>query len=308
MNERVGFIGLGRMGTPMAAHLARAGFALTVHNRSARSMTAFAAEHGAATAPDPATLAAASDIVITMLADDDALRDVMTGPTGILAGLEPGSLVIDMGTVGRQVILELAEQVAARGSDLIDAPVSGVPKVAAEGRLVIMVGAEAPVLERARPILEAMSERIIPLGPVGTGAAMKVAINAAIHGLNQAVSEALVLAERAGIDRTTAYEVFVAGALSGPFVINRRQVFEHPGVGPQPFSLRLAVKDLRLALELADEVGAPLEQAELNKDVLERAVAAGFGDLDESAVAAYLRSDDVPQPGGISMLVPSPRP
>ena len=308
MSERVGFIGLGRMGAPMAANLARAGFALTIHNRTVDTMTAFAAEHGATTARDPAALAAASDVVITMLADDEALRDVMLGPAGVLAGLRPGSLVIDMGTVGRQVILELAREVAARGSDLIDAPVSGVPKVAAEGRLVVMVGAEGPALERARPILDAMSERVIALGPVGTGAAMKVAINAAIHGLNQAVSEALVLAERAGIERTTAYEVFVAGALSGPFVINRRQVFENPGVGPQPFALRLAVKDLRLAMELADEVGAPLEQAALNRDVLERAVAAGLGELDESAVAVYLRDADFRDAGRISLLVPSPRP
>jgi 3-hydroxyisobutyrate dehydrogenase-like beta-hydroxyacid dehydrogenase len=308
MSERVGFIGLGRMGTAMAANLSRAGFALTAHNRTPATMASFAAEHGAATAPDPAALAEASDVVITMLADDEALRDVMSGPRGVIAGLRRGSLVIDMGTVGRQVILELADQVSARGADLIDAPVSGVPKVAAEGRLVIMVGADEALLERARPVLEAMSERIIHVGPRGAGAAMKVAINAAIHGLNQAVSEALVLAERSGIDRSTAYEIFVAGALSGPFVVNRRQVFEHPGEGPQPFALRLAVKDLRLALELAAEVEAPLEQAELNKDVLERAVRAGLGDLDESAVAEYLRREAKTQAGGITILVPSRRP
>jgi 3-hydroxyisobutyrate dehydrogenase/2-hydroxy-3-oxopropionate reductase len=289
VSERIGFIGLGRMGTPMAANIASAGFPLTVHNRSPGAMTAFAAAHGAGTAADPAALAAASDVVITMLADDDALREVMGGTAGVLAGLRPGSLVIDMGTVGRQIVLELADEVAARGSALIDAPVSGVPRVAAEGRLVILAGASDALLERAMPVLEAMSERIIHVGPLGAGAAMKLAINAAIHGLNQAVSEALVLAERAGIERTTAYEVFVAGALSGPFVVNRREVFEHPGEGPQPFRLSLAAKDLRLALELAAEVEVPLEQATLNRDVLERAVAAGFGDLDESAVAAYLR-------------------
>jgi len=315
MIERVGFIGLGRMGTAMAANLSAAGFPLTVHNRSPAPMAAFAAAHGTPTAADPAALAEASDVVITMLADDEALRDVMSGPRGVIAGLRPGALVIDMGTVGRQVILDLAGPVADRGAELIDAPVSGVPKVASEGRLVIMVGADEALLERARPVLEAMSERIIRVGPRGAGAAMKVAINAAIHGLNQAVSEALVLAERAGIERTTAYEVFVSGALSGPFIINRRQVFERPGEGPQPFLLHLAVKDLRLALELANEVDAPLEQAELNKDVLERAVAAGLGDLDESAVSEYLRREaathdggTTTQAGGIGILVPGPRP
>jgi 3-hydroxyisobutyrate dehydrogenase-like beta-hydroxyacid dehydrogenase len=307
MSERVGFIGLGRMGRPMAAKIAEAGFPLVVHNRTPAPAVAFAAEHGVAVADDLASLAGASDVVITMLADDVALREVMSGPRGLLAGVRPGALVIDMGTVGRREIVELGRAVAERGATLVDAPVSGVPKVAAEGRLVIMVGADDVILERARPVLAAMSERIIHVGPPGAGAAMKVAINAAIHGLNQAVSEALVLAERSGIDRSTAYETFVAGALSGPFVINRRHAFEHPGEGPQPFALRLAVKDLRLALELASEVDAPLEQAELNKRVLERAVAAGLGDLDESAVAEYLRREAAADRGGISILVPGPR-
>ena len=289
MSERVGFIGLGRMGAPMAANIARAGIPLRVHNRTPATMQAFASQHGAAVAGDPAGLARAVDIVVTMLADDAALRDVMHGPRGVLAGLRKGCLVIDMGTVGRRAILELGEAVAGAGSELLDAPVSGVPRVAAEGRLTIMAGGSGPAVERARPLLEAMGERIIHVGPLGTGAAMKLAINTAIHGLNVAVSEALVLAERAGIERAVAYEVFVAGAISGPFVVNRREVFEHPGEGPQPFALDLAAKDVRLALELAGEVGAPLEQAALNLDVLQRASRAGLGGLDESAVAVYLR-------------------
>jgi 3-hydroxyisobutyrate dehydrogenase-like beta-hydroxyacid dehydrogenase len=289
MRERVGFIGLGRMGAPMAANIARAGFPLSVHNRTPARLADFAAEHRAAQAADPASLASAVDVVVTMLADDAALREVVTGTRGILEGLRPGSLVIDMGTVGRRAILELGEAIAAAGSELVDAPVSGVPKVATEGRLTIMAGGSPEALERARPVLEAMGERIIHVGPQGTGAAMKLAINTAIHGLNLAVSEALVLAERAGIERLTAYEVFVSGAISGPFVMNRRSVFERPGEGPQPFALDLAAKDVRLALELAGEVGAPLEQAALNLDVLQRASGAGLGQLDESAVAVYLR-------------------
>ena len=287
--DRVGFVGLGRMGRAMAANLARASVPLTVHNRTAEVAEAFAREHDAPVAADPAGLAAGADIVITMLADDVALHDVMAGPRGVLEGLRPGSLVIDMGTVGRSAILELDVEVRDRGARLVDAPVSGVPKVAAEGRLTIMAGGAADDLERARPVLSTFAERIIHVGPVGAGAAMKLAINTAIHGLNQALSEALVLAERSGIERSTAYEVFVAGAISGPFVVNRRAVFERPGEGPQPFSIQLAAKDVRLALDLAHAVGAPLEQAELNLDVLRRAGAAGFDDLDESAVAEYLR-------------------
>jgi 3-hydroxyisobutyrate dehydrogenase-like beta-hydroxyacid dehydrogenase len=289
MAERVGFIGLGRMGSAMAANLARAGHPLTVQNRRRAAADAFARDHAATVAATPRELAAASDVVLTMLADDLALRDVMRGPDGVLAGLRPGSLVLDMGTSGRRVILELGSAIASLGAELMDAPVSGVPKVAAEARLTLMVGGSAHALERARPVLAAMSERIIHVGRLGSGAAMKLSINTAIHGLNQALSEALVLAERSGIDRSIAYEVFVSGAISGPFVVNRRQVFEHPGVGPQPFALRLAVKDVRLALELADDVGVDLEQARLNMELFQRATDAGYGDLDESAMAVYLR-------------------
>lgn len=290
MTERVGFIGLGRMGAAMAANLAAGGISLTVYNRTASVAQAFAADHGVVAADDPAALAAASDIVITMLADDVALRDIMTGERGLLAGLPSGSLVIDMGTSGRAVILELAPKVAARGARLIDAPVSGVPKVASEGRLLIMAAGDEADVRRAEPVVAMFSERVIHVGEVGAGAAMKLSINSAIHGLNQALSEALVMAERAGIDRTTAYEVFASGALSGPFVINRRAVFEQPGVGPQPFSVELAAKDVRLAIDLAADVGASLEQAELNRTILQRAAAAGYADLDESAVAEFLRN------------------
>jgi 3-hydroxyisobutyrate dehydrogenase/2-hydroxy-3-oxopropionate reductase len=289
MRERVGFIGLGRMGAPMAANLARAGFPLTVHNRTPAVAERFAAEYGAATAADPAALAAASDVVITMLADDEALRDVMLGEQGVLANVREGSLLVDMGTVGRRIILELGGRARAAGCDLVDAPVSGVPRVATEGRLLIMAGGDPAAIARAQPILAAVSERVIVVGPPGAGAAMKLAINTAIHGFNQAVSEALVLAERSGIERTTAYEVFASGAISGPFVLNRRAVFERPAEGPQPFSMRLAAKDVRLALELAGDVGAPLEQARLDLAVLERAIDEGLGDLDESAVAVHLR-------------------
>lgn len=289
MTERVGFIGLGRMGRPMAAKLAMRGVPLTVYNRTSAQAQAFVAEHHAVMATHPAALAEASDVIITMLANEMALRSVMLDPGGLLAGLREGTLVIDMGTVGRATILELAPVVAARGGRLIDAPVSGVPKVAAEGRLLIMAGGDARDISRAGPILSAFSERLIHVGPTGSGAAMKLAINTAIHGLNQALCEALVLAERSGIERATAYEVFASGAISGPFVMNRRSVFEHPGVGPQPFSIALAAKDVRLALELAADVGASLEQARLNGDILARASAAGYEDLDESAVAEFLR-------------------
>ena len=299
MNERIGFVGLGRMGGVMAARLAAAGHPMTVYNRTRAVADAFAEKHAASVASDPAGLAAASDIVITMLADDVALRQVVTGDgsvSGLLDGIADGSLIIDMGTVGRAVILELAPLVAERNGVLMDAPVSGLPPVAEAGQLLIMAAGEEREVRRAEPVFAAFSKRVIHVGPIGSGAAMKLSINTAIHGLNQAVSESLVLAERSGIEREVAYEVFAAGALSGPFVHGRRAVFEQPGEGPQPFSVTLAVKDVRLALDLGTDVGANLEQAALNREILHRAEQAGYGELDESAVAEYLRNG--PRSGG----------
>ncbi|MFD1498754.1 NAD(P)-dependent oxidoreductase, partial [Streptosporangium lutulentum] len=153
----------------------------------------------------------------------------------------------------------------------------------------------ADAVRRGREVLSSLGDPVLHLGESGRGSAMKLVVNTIVHSLNQAVSEALVLAERAGIERATAYSVFVNSAVSAPFVQYRREAFERPGEVPVAFRLELAAKDLRLALELADKVGADLPQARVNREVLGAAMAAGFGDEDESAVARYLRSG-TPQP------------
>jgi 3-hydroxyisobutyrate dehydrogenase-like beta-hydroxyacid dehydrogenase len=285
----VAFLGLGRMGLPMAANLASAGHELTVWNRTPDKAARFASEHGARTAATPAEAVANSEVVITMLADDLALLDAYTGEGGALAALRPGTLAVDMATVSPDTIAELGRLLGERRVDLVDAPVSGSVAAATAGSLTIMAAGKPEAVERATKVLAALGSRIIAMGPSGSGSSMKLAVNAIVHSLNQAVAEALVLAERAGIERTRAYEVFANSAVAAPFVLYRREAYERPGEVPVTFRLELAAKDLRLALALAEEVGADLPQTRTNLAVLDEAVAAGFGQDDESGVAQHLR-------------------
>jgi 3-hydroxyisobutyrate dehydrogenase-like beta-hydroxyacid dehydrogenase len=286
----IAFLGLGRMGLPMAANLARAGHVLTVWNRTPEKAERFATEHGARAAGTPAQAVAGSDVVITMLADDRALLDAWTGKDGALSAVRPGTLAIDMATVAPETIATLGRRLREREVSLVDAPVSGSVPAATAATLMIMAAGDPAAVERATPVLSALGDRIVPLGRSGSGSSMKLAVNAIVHSLNQAVSEALVFAERAGIDRARAYEVFADSAVAAPFVRYKRDAYVRPGEVPVGFSLELAAKDLRLALALAAEVGADLPQTRANLAVLDGAVAAGYGSADESAVAEHLRT------------------
>ena len=284
----VAFLGLGRMGARMAAHVVRAGHEVTVWNRSSETARAFGDEHGAKVAATPGEAARDAAVVLSMLADDNVVTQVHTGSQGTLSTIQPGAVVVEMSTITTTTVAALAQAVADAGASLLDAPVSGQPAAAERAELTIMVGGSAEAFEGAQHVLEAMGTPIL-LGRTGVGAAMKLAVNTALHGLNGALSEALVLAERSGIERSTAYEVFSRSAIASPFVIHRRDAFERPDEVPAAFRLALAAKDLRYALRLASDVGAGLPQAERSLAVLEQAAAAGFADHDESAVAQYLR-------------------
>ena len=290
MNDtKIGFVGLGSMGRPMATNIAAAGFPLVVWNRTPSRSETIAARTGARVAASPAILAAEADIVITMVADGDVLLDLYTGSGGMARSLRAGTACVDMSTISPGQATELATAVAGAGCSFIDAPVSGSVALAEAGTLTVMAGGEAADVEAVRPVLEAMSARIYHMGPVGSGATIKLAVNSIVYGLGQAVSEALVLAEAAGIERARAYEVFANSAIAAPFVHYRQEAFLKPGQVPVAFRMVLARKDLDLALELAGGVGASLPQSELNRAVIEEAIEAGFGDHDMSAVAQHLR-------------------
>jgi 3-hydroxyisobutyrate dehydrogenase-like beta-hydroxyacid dehydrogenase len=194
-----------------------------------------------------------------------------------------------MSTIAPETVRKVARSVQGRGATMLDAPVSGSVPVVERGELLIMVGGDPDALERARPVLEALSSTIIHVGELGTGATMKLAVNALVHGLAVALSESLVLAERAGVERTTAYDVFASGAAAAPFVLYKRAAFERPDETPVAFSLELVAKDLDLILALAQRVGAPMPQAQTNRDEVRSALAAGMGKRDMSDLAGYLR-------------------
>ncbi len=286
----VGFVGLGSMGLPMAANIAAAGFPLVVWNRTASKAATLAAGCEARVAASPAALAAEADVVITMVADGDVLLDLYAGSGDMAESLRPGTVCIDMSTISPAQAAAAAAAVTGSGGRFVDAPVSGSVALAEAGTLTVMAGGEASAVDAARPVLEALSARIFHMGPVGSGATIKLAVNSIVYGLGQAVSEALVLAEAAGIERARAYEVFANSAIAAPFVHYRREAFLKPGEVPVAFRMVLARKDLDLALELAAGVGASLPQSELNRAVIEEAIEAGFGDHDMSAVAQHLRS------------------
>jgi len=285
----VAVVGCGRMGSAMAHSLARGGSDLILQNRTPGRADELASELGARTVATPADAAAEADVVITMLANQEAVESTWTDADGLLAGAHPGSVLIDMSTVPPSVITSFAERAAAVGAGILDAPVSGSVPLAETGKLTIMAGGSAADLEKARPVLEQLATSIHHIGPLGTAAALKLAVNTLIFGLNQSVSEALVLAERAGIDPEIAYDVFAGGAAGAPYVGYKRAAFLDPEGTPVAFSLDLAQKDLRLILELADSLGAPMPQTRINQEMVQAATAEFGPDRDTSIVATHLR-------------------
>lgn len=286
----VAIVGTGRMGSAIARSFARAGFDLVVHNRTRDRAAALAAELGARVADSPREAATAAEVAITMLADDAAVRATYEGPDGLLAGAHPGVVLVDMSTVRPGTITSLEAAARATGAGILDAPVSGSVQLAEAGALTLMVGGREDDLERARPALEAVSKAIFHLGPLGTGAAMKLAVNTVVFGLNGALAEGLVLAEAAGIERGRAYDVIAAGAAGAPFVGYKRAAFVDPDSTPVAFSLDLTAKDLALIADYAESLGVSMPQAAVNRELVREASSGGRGSNDFATIAAELRS------------------
>ncbi|MGZ8578241.1 MAG: NAD(P)-dependent oxidoreductase [Actinomycetota bacterium] len=291
MTTSVAFLGLGRMGSGIARNIAAAGYPMVLYNRTTSVARDLAAEVGAEVAATPAEAAGAADVTISSLADDAAVRGVYEGPDGLTAGLRPGSIAVDMSTVDPSTVLDLGAAIAEAGSGLVDAPVSGSVATVAAKSLLIMAGGSVDGVDRVRPILEATASNVTRVGDAGAGAAMKLAVNAILFGLNQAVAEALVLAERAGIDRSVAYDVIAGSAVGAPMVQYRRAMFERPGEAPPSFTIDLAIKDLRLILALAGRSGATMPQTERNMEVMVGASTRDRGGEDIAALAEHLRHD-----------------
>jgi 3-hydroxyisobutyrate dehydrogenase-like beta-hydroxyacid dehydrogenase len=285
----VGLLGTGRMGSAMAHAIRAAGHDIVLWNRSADGATRLAEELGGEALARPRDVAAAAAVCISMLADGPAVDAVYGGPDGLIAGARRANILVDCSTVPPAAIRAHEAGARAVGAGILDAPVSGSVTLARAGTLTLMVGGKADDLERARSVLEAVAATIIHVGPLGSGAAMKLAVNTVIFGLNQALAEGLVLAEWAGVPRDLAYDVIAAGAAGAPYVGYKRAAFLDPDGTPVAFALDLAAKDLGLIAELAREVGLHMPQAEIDLAVVRAASAGGRGGRDFSTVADELR-------------------
>jgi 3-hydroxyisobutyrate dehydrogenase/2-hydroxy-3-oxopropionate reductase len=287
----VAMVGLGRMGSAMARRFHGAGYDLVLWNRDPAKSEAVAADIGAPVASTPAEAASRADIVFSSLADDDALREVYLGGDGVVSGIQTHTIAIDSSTVDPQVVIEVGTAVDATGAVMIDCPVSGSVPVVEAGALTVMAGGPEEVIASVEPLLLSIAKQVIRVGDRGAGAACKLAVNGLVHGLNVALSEALVLAEKAGVRRDIAYDVFAGGVGGAPFVQYKREAFEHPEDATVAFSLDLVAKDLELITGLGRRVGAPMAQAQTGLEIVKAAIDSGLRDADMSAVAVYLRGD-----------------
>ena len=208
---------------------------------------------------------------------------------GIVGGISAGTVVLEMSTVDPDVIAEVGPLVDAAGGALLDAPVSGSVGAAETGSLMIMVGGDEATHQRAMPVLSALASEVAYVGERGSGATMKLAVNALVYGINGALAEALVLAERSGVDRAAAYDVFVRGVGGSPYVRYKRDAFVDPETTPVASTLDIVAKDLDLIARLSVRAGAPIPQTEATHAIVERALAAGLSGRDLSVIAEYLR-------------------
>jgi 3-hydroxyisobutyrate dehydrogenase len=278
---QVGLIGLGIMGAPMARNLLKAGFPLTVATRTPGKAEKFAVENSSLgkvnAVGTPAEVAAASEIIVTMVTDSPDVVAVARGDHGIFASAKPGSIIIDMSTISPQVTRELAEEARAKGLFWLDAPVSGGEKGAIEGALTIMVGGEAEALERARPTLNAMGKRITHFGPAGNGQSAKLCnqIMTAVNLLS--VCEALTFGAKAGLDLATLHQALTGGAAnSWALEVLGKKMIERDF--KPAFMVKLQQKDLRLVLDAANANHTSLPAAALAHQLFAVVEAEGRGD------------------------------
>ena len=282
----LGLIGLGIMGRPMARNLMKAGYRLTVLDIDSSAVAALTAE-GATAGSTPAQVAAATDVLITMLPDSPQVREVYLGPSGAFEALRAGWLAIDMSSIAPSTARELAEKASAAGAEVLDAPVSGGDKGAIAGTLSIMVGGSDEAYERALPILQAMGKTIVHVGAAGAGQVVKICNQVVVAVVIEAVSEALVLGAKAGVDPSLIADV-LQGGLAATRVLEMRRENMLSGSFEPGFRIRLHLKDLKNALELARETNVALPAAAQVDQLMRVAVAAGHADYDHSGLITVL--------------------
>ncbi len=283
---KLGFVGLGVMGSRMVNRLLNAGHTVIGYNRT-RSKAQWLLDAGMHWGETPRAVAEAADVVFSMVTDTTALRAVIAGPDGLVAGLGPGQIYVDMSTVSPGESRELAVRVAAKGAHMLDAPVSGSVSTLEQGKLSIMVGGDRTVFETIKPILEDIGPKVTHVGGNGQAVSMKIATNVSVAVQMLAFSEGVLLAEKSGIPRKTAVEVLLNSVIASPMLGYRGPfVLEMPGEAW--FNAHMMQKDLLLALEMGRQLGVPLPATVVTNEVLTAARAMGLGDQDFAVVVEVL--------------------
>jgi 3-hydroxyisobutyrate dehydrogenase-like beta-hydroxyacid dehydrogenase len=288
---RVAFLGLGIMGSRMAANLVKAGFELTVWNRTRARAEEFCAAHPEVSlAPTPAQAAVAADLVVTMVVDGAQVEQVLLAAEGVIHGAPPGLLCVDCSTIGPAATRAIGAALARAEIRMLDAPVTGSSPRAQDGTLTIMAGGEPEDFERARPVLDAMGKLIVHAGPLGDGQMIKL-INNAVAAINAAtVGQALLVGARAGVDLDALTTVMAAGSGSSAMLeLKGEAMREHDYT--TLFKLDHMLKDVRLCLEEGQAVGAPFPFAALTREILGAAAGRGLGDDDFAALVEVLESE-----------------
>jgi len=282
----IGFIGLGIMGKPMARHLIKAGYPLVIHNRS-RAAVDELSKDGARPAANSCDVAAQSEVIITMLPDSPDVELVYTGERGVFAGLKPGTLLIDMSSISPVVARRLAAEAEQRGCDMLDAPVNGGEAGAIAATLSIMIGGKAAAVERAMPIFQALGKNIVHVGDAGAGQVTKAANQMVVGTTIAIVSEALVLAAKAGVDPAKVRQALLGGfAQSKILEVHGQKMLDRnfkPG-----FRIRLHEKDLKIALATGSEYGVPLMVTGVVGQMMTAMKGMGNGDLDHAGLVRFI--------------------
>ncbi len=286
---KIGFVGLGVMGFPMAGHLQAAGHAVTVFNRTAQKARDWVARHGGSRAATPAQAAQGADLVCVCVGNDDDVRGVVLGPDGVLDALGAGGIVVDHTTASAELARELASQARERGLGFLDAPVSGGQAGAENGALTIMVGGEPDTFARAEPALLSYARCVRLLGPSGSGQLAKMVNQVCIAGILQGLSEAMLLSERAGLDTAAVIEVISQGAAQSWQMVNRYRTML-AGEYDHGFAVDWMRKDLDIVLAEARRLGLELPITELVDGYYAEVQRMGGGRWDTSSLYARMRA------------------
>jgi 3-hydroxyisobutyrate dehydrogenase-like beta-hydroxyacid dehydrogenase len=287
---RVAFLGLGIMGSRMAANVAAAGFELTVWNRTTATAEKFCSEHRATLASTPAEAAAEAELVVTMVVDGDQVEHVLLGEEGVIKRAPEGLLCVDCSTIGTGAARSIGARLQERDLAMVDAPVTGSAPRAQDGTLTIMAGGTSQHFERARPVLEAMGKLVVHVGPLGQGQTVKV-INNAVAATNAAVlGQALLVGAKSGVNLDALVEVMGAGSGGSAMLELKAGPMREHDYTPL-FKLEHMLKDVRLCLEEGQGVGAPFAFAALTREILSAGMGRGLGDADFAALIEVLEGE-----------------